>query len=83
MIYKTLHNKLKIDHHEPTLKAGGQLRCSGRVNMSCSTCGTHRVTLVAKPVMVITTNGTYSVINCDTNIPTVNQVTNATVKLST
>ena len=29
----------------------GELRCSGRVNSSCSTSGTHRVNLVTSPVI--------------------------------
>jgi hypothetical protein len=33
------------------LKAGGELRCSGRVNSSCSTTDTHRVNLVTNPVI--------------------------------
>jgi len=32
------------------VKIGGELRCSGRVSSSCSTCGT-RVTLVTNPVL--------------------------------
>ena len=48
-------------------KTGTELMCSGRVNSSCSTRGSHRVTLVTNPVIsqdretdwiVITTNGT-------------------------
>jgi len=41
-IYKTLHRKLTIEHHEP----GGEPRCSGRVSSSCSTGGTRRATPV-------------------------------------
>jgi len=33
------------------LKTGGELRCSGRVNSSCSTSGTRRVNLVTNPVI--------------------------------
>ena len=33
------------------LKTGGELRCSGRVNSSCSTSGTSRVNLVTNPVI--------------------------------
>jgi len=33
------------------LKTGDELRCSGRVNSSCSTSGTRRVTLVTNPVI--------------------------------
>ena len=50
------------------LKTGGELRCSGRVSSSCSTCGTRRVNLVRNLVIsrewgkdreVFTTSGTY------------------------
>ena len=50
------------------MKTGGELRCSGRVSSSCSTSGTHRVNLVANPIVsresgkdreVFTTSGTY------------------------
>jgi hypothetical protein len=49
-------------------KTGGELRCSGKVGSSCSTSDTHRVNLVANPVIshqrgkdreVFTTSGTY------------------------
>ena len=48
-----------------TLKTESELRCSGRVSRSCSTRGTHRVTLVisnewGKNRIVITTDGSYS-----------------------
>ena len=33
------------------LKTGGELRCSGRVSSSCSTGGTHGVTLVTNPLI--------------------------------
>ena len=33
------------------LKPGGELGCSGRVNSSYSTSGTHLVTLVTNPVI--------------------------------
>jgi hypothetical protein len=51
-----------------SLKTGEELRCSGRVGISFSTNGIHRVTLVTNPVkshgrvkdrIVITRNGTY------------------------
>jgi len=51
-----------------SLKTGGELRCSGRVSSSCSTCGPHRVNLVTNPVTshewgkdqkVFTTSGTH------------------------
>jgi hypothetical protein len=50
------------------LKFEGELRCSGRVYISCSTSGTRRVNLVTNPVIthewgqdreVFTTRGTY------------------------
>ena len=50
------------------LKTGGEIRCSGRVGISCSTSGTRRVNLVTNPVIsrewgkdreVFTTSGTY------------------------
>jgi len=50
------------------LKTGNELRCSGRVNRSCSTSGTRRVNVVINPVLshecekdreVHTTSGTY------------------------
>ena len=49
-------------------KVGGELRCSGRVNSSCSTSGTRHFNLVTNPVIshergkdrkVFTTNGAY------------------------
>jgi hypothetical protein len=51
-----------------SLKTGGELRCSGKIGSSCSTSDTHRVNLVANPVIshqrgkdreVFTTSGTY------------------------
>ena len=33
IVYKTLHGKLKIEHHEPQGKPGGELRFSGRENI--------------------------------------------------
>ena len=50
------------------LKTGGELKCSGRVNSSCSTSDTCRINLVTNPVIsherrkdrkVFTTSGTY------------------------
>jgi hypothetical protein len=32
-------------------KIGGEIKCSGRISNSCSTCGTRRVTLVTNPVI--------------------------------
>jgi hypothetical protein len=43
MIYKTLHRKLKIAHHEPFQKPGVNTRVPGRVISSCSTCVTRLV----------------------------------------
>jgi hypothetical protein len=37
--------------HEPPLKGGGDLRCSGSVRCSNSTIGTRRVTVVTNPVI--------------------------------
>jgi hypothetical protein len=34
-----------------TTKTGGQLRCSEKVSISCSTSGTRRVTLVTNPMV--------------------------------
>ena len=51
-----------------SLKTGGELRCSGRVNSSCSTSDTRHVNLVTHPVIshergkdpeVFSTSGTY------------------------
>ena len=42
----TQHRKLKNKQHEPHQKTTGDLRRSGRVNRSCSTCGTRRVAYV-------------------------------------
>ena len=44
--HTTQHRKLKNKQHEPHQKLGGDLRCSGRVSRSCSTCGTRRVAYV-------------------------------------
>ena len=44
MIYKTLHRKLKLRKMK-TNKNGDELRCSGRINSSCSRCGTCLVTI--------------------------------------
>jgi hypothetical protein len=38
-IYKTLHKKRKIEHNEP-IKTEVEIRCSGMVSSSFSTCGT-------------------------------------------
>jgi hypothetical protein len=61
-------NKTKDRITRTPLKTGGELRCSGRVNSSCSTSGTFRVNLVTNPMIsrewgkdreVFTTSGTY------------------------
>jgi hypothetical protein len=61
-------NKTKDRVTRTPLKTGGKLRCSGRVNSSCSTSGTRHVNLVTNPVIslewgkdqeVFTTSGTY------------------------
>jgi hypothetical protein len=63
-----IHIKLKNRVIRTQLKHGDELRCSGRVNSSCFTSGTHRVILVKNPVIchewekdrdVLTTSGTY------------------------
>ena len=66
-IYKTYTYNWRLSNTIP-LKTGGELRCSGRVSSSCSTCGTRRVNLVTNLVIsrewgkdreVLTTSGTY------------------------
>jgi hypothetical protein len=48
----TKHIDKTKDPVTPTgLKTEGELRCSERVSSSCSTCGTHRVTLIIIPVI--------------------------------
>jgi hypothetical protein len=43
-----------------TLKTGGKIRCSGKVDSSCSTSGTRRVNLVTNEDReVFTTSGTH------------------------
>ena len=44
--HTTQHRKLKNKQHKPHQKTRGDLRCSGRVSRSCSTCGTRRVAYV-------------------------------------
>ena len=44
-IYKTSHIKLKLKIRESNFKNRGELRCSRRVNSSCFTCDTSRVTV--------------------------------------
>ena len=51
-IYKLKHtHKAKDRVTRAPLKTGGELGCSGRVSMSCSTSGTRRVNLVTNPVI--------------------------------
>ena len=48
---QNVHKKTK-DRVTPTLlKSGGELRCSGRVSISCSISDTRRVNLVTNPVI--------------------------------
>ena len=44
-------NKTKYRETRNPLKTGGELMCSERVRISCSTSGTHRVNLVINPVI--------------------------------
>jgi len=44
-------NKTKGQVTQTALKTGGELRCSGRVGISCFTSGTCRVNLVTNPVI--------------------------------
>jgi hypothetical protein len=39
-IYKTPLKRLQFEQHEPHFKTGGDLRCSGKVGNSWSTCDT-------------------------------------------
>jgi hypothetical protein len=53
-VQKDKHRSTKPTHDRVTripLKAGGELRYSGRVSSSCSTSGTRRVNLVINPVI--------------------------------
>ena len=47
MIYKALHGKLKIEHHEPT-KARSELMCSTMISKSYSTSAVRRHQLYVK-----------------------------------
>ena len=47
MIYKIPHRKLKIEKQE-ALKIGDELRCSGRIDRSCSTSYTRRFSFIWK-----------------------------------
>jgi len=42
MIYKALHNKLRIVQHEPLLKYGDTIRCDERVRKYVPTSDTRR-----------------------------------------
>jgi hypothetical protein len=44
-------HKTKDRATQTSLKTGGELRCSGRINSFCSTSGTRRVNLVTNPVI--------------------------------
>jgi hypothetical protein len=72
--YKRTNNNLKKHTHktkdrvtETPLNTGGELRCSGRVSIFCSTSGTRRVNLLTNPVISqewgkereVLTSGTY------------------------
>jgi len=48
---KNITQKSKDRATRTPLKTGGELGCSQRVSSSCSTCSTHRVTLVTNPVI--------------------------------
>ena len=58
MIYKALHGKLKIEHHEPT-KTRSELMCSSMISKSYSTSAVRRhqlyVKLIDDLVTVVTT----------------------------
>ncbi|XP_076098171.1 uncharacterized protein LOC143068195 [Mytilus galloprovincialis] len=54
--HMTQHRKLKKKQHEPHQKTRGDLRCSGSVSRSCSTCGTNRVAyVITNPTIKIIT----------------------------
>jgi hypothetical protein len=57
VIYKALHRKLKFERYEPNDNSWGELRCYGRVDSFCSTCGTRRVSLVTNPMTQTFRNG--------------------------
>ena len=48
---QNITQKTKYRAIQTPLKIGGELRYSGRVSSSCSTCGTHCVTLVTNQVI--------------------------------
>jgi hypothetical protein len=61
-------HKTKDRVTQAPLNTGGELRCSRRIDSSCSTSGTHRVNIVTNPATsrewgkdqeVFTTSGTY------------------------
>ena len=52
MIGKILHRKLNIEQQETLLKYGGELRCSWRVESSCSNSDIRHVTLATNLVII-------------------------------
>ena len=53
---QTQHRKLKIEEHE-LYKTQDELRCCGKVNSSCFTSGTSRVTIVVNPMIGVMRKG--------------------------
>ena len=50
-LQQNITQKIKDRATQTPQKTGDEIRCSGRVSSSCSTCGTRRVTLVTCPVI--------------------------------
>jgi hypothetical protein len=50
-LQQNITQKIKDRATQTPQKTGDEIRCSGRVSSSCSTCGTRRVTLVTSPVI--------------------------------
>ena len=48
---QNITQKIKDRATQTPLKTGVELRCTGRVVSSCSTCGTRLITLVTNPVI--------------------------------
>ena len=48
---RTNNDLQNIKWKKPNTKTWGELRCSGKVRSSCSTCGTRHFTLVTNPVV--------------------------------
>jgi hypothetical protein len=46
------NHKTKDRVTRTTRKIGDELKYPGRVSSSCSTCGTHRVTLATNPMII-------------------------------